>query len=242
MKKLLLLVMLSLSTLINAQSIGVGAVVSETYYKTQDSVTYAPIPLIDIKYKNFFIKNTEIGLRLEATDYITIGTMLNYNFSGVKAKDLKAPYNGINDRDQQYEAGAFVEFLNEGLSLRAAFYKDISDTSDGSYYTITARNKFHLSRTLIFTPHISYSVYDDKFADYYYGISSEEALRTGLTAQESKAGKKLNIGLTTTMVISRNLSLGILANYNKLSDEFKTDLIKEDTFFTGGVFIMYMWQ
>lgn len=243
MKKLLLLIIMSaMSVIMNAQSIGVGAIVSESYYKSKDDLNYAPIPLIDIEYGNFFIKNTELGLKVDTSDYLSVGAMINYNFSGVKAEDLEGVYSGIDDRDQQYEAGAFIEFKNETFSLKASFYTDISDTSDGSYYSISARNQIHLSRSLIITPYINYSIYDDKFVNYYYGISAEEATRTGLTAEEAFSGKKLNIGLTTTMVIDRNFSVGILANYNKLSDDFKTQLVKDETFFTGGVFLMYMWQ
>lgn len=242
MKKInILLCSIIISASLFAQTIGVGFGYGESHYKTKDDKKFGAMPIVDLQFGPVIIGTSGLGYRHQFSEELILDFLVRPNGMELKSGDLKSPYSGVDDRKGQYEAGISLTYAIDTFAIQGEIFTDITDKIKGENFAVNMSNDFMITEQLIFTPSIGYRMLDKKYMNYYYGISSAEATKTGLKAISPKAGSIISFTADLTYFYTENLAFGVTESYELLSDEFKTDIVKDDKFLSIGAFIIYNW-
>jgi len=141
--------------------------------------------------------------------------------------------NNKVDRMQQVdataEAGAFVGFNMDRFSAELSFAADVGSEYDG--YLVYLKGGYALpvndSFKLKFGAHVTYA--DSNYMDTYFGVSSKDAARSGLSRYNADGGLK-DWGLSLTGNYSINKSWGLMgsAGYSRLMNDAEDSPLVND--------------
>lgn len=108
---------------------------------------------------------------------------------------------GMERRDGSLEAGVAGTWVTRAITVSAAYYTDISGTSDGDSASLTLAHPFRLDERWRVTPSLSAEWLDTDVINYYYGVRLNEATATrpvyaGRSAVNLRAGVAMHYTLT----------------------------------------------
>ncbi|MGL6063477.1 MAG: MipA/OmpV family protein [Fusobacteriaceae bacterium] len=234
---------LTVSTVLMAEGnrIGVGAGVgySTKMFKLEESKANA-LPLLDIEYNDIYIKGLTIGYNLHKNDNFTMSLFLD-PMSGyaVKGKKMEAGYDKIEDRDTQAMFGAEVE-INTGVrDVRTSIsFQGGEEGGSGkwSLYRAFKAEKF------VIVPSVFVSYFTSDYTDYYFGVSSSEALKNKKInkSYDAEAATSVGVALAGEYNFNEKLSLMMFLGVERFSDEIKNSpIVENDVIFMGGLGAKY---
>lgn len=114
MKKLSLLLALLVSTATfaekereNSVDLGLGVFYRNSIYKEKDSNEVLPLPVVGVRYKNFYYEApVELGYRFYDTEDLTLTAYGRYNlFTGYKPKDMVEEFRDMDKRKDDLHLG-----------------------------------------------------------------------------------------------------------------------------------------
>jgi outer membrane scaffolding protein for murein synthesis (MipA/OmpV family) len=138
----------------------------------------------------------------------------------------------LDDRNAAVEVGGFggVTFKGltnpyDSLSVRLDAVKDVASAHESWVFTPTVEFGTPLSLTTFVGASLSADFVSDRYADYYFGIDADEALRTGLAAYRPDGGfKSWQAGLLVSQSLSGDLRRGLAlfgtGSYKRLRGDF----------------------
>lgn len=227
-------------------TVGVGAAVGPSYEGSDDYVFF-PVPAIQARIGGIEIQPRAAGLALnilpEAADskvsfQFGPAARLRFNRNRQIEDDV---VKLLGKRDMAVEVGPSAgvtvnQLLHEYDSLTASVdvLWDVAGAHDGMTIQPGITYFTPLSRGMAVAASVNAAHVDDDFADYYFSISGDEAVASGLAAYSATGGwKSLGAGLLGTVDLDGDLLNGgfsIIAagNYNRLLGEFKDSPIVAD--------------
>ena len=158
-------------------SIGVGAKVYSGPYSGQDGYV-EPLPLLNIEQGRFFVKGYTVGYHFYNHKRVSLALAGSYNREFLDVDDIndknKTLYYGIEDRDSATEFGFIGRFYSRVGLVEGTFFKDVSDTHDGTRSSLSISRPIPDTGKWTMVPSFYVNYYSEKFNNYYYGVSQEE--------------------------------------------------------------------
>ena len=214
--------------------------------RTNPLIQSDDIPIIvdlDIAWfgDHFFFDNGDLGLTFANNDTLTADIVGRFNsgrvffdrtdtrfvaFDATGAPLSAAVEFEVPDRDYAIELGA--ELLTDGRwgLLHLAAFHDVSDTHGG--YELVADYSFPWRNQRFFVqPSIGLSYISAAMNDYYFGVTQEEAAGV-ILPYEADAGINTHARLMFGYQLSKQWSLSLVAEVNRLNDEAAASPIVEE--------------
>ena len=164
------------------------------------------------------LKLSDIELGEDRSLSFALRTQL-FGFDGYKAKD--APIlNGMAQRKSGIFAGPSVKWSNPIVDVFGEWSFDASGNSKGQRINIGLERQFHVGERLMFTPGVTASWLDKKYADYYYGVRSAEA-RSGRPAYIADRTMNTEFSLRTDYLLDQHQAVFLQLGYTVLGSEIK---------------------
>lgn len=189
-------------------SLGLTAGWSSKFYKDVDqNKNDIVFPNIDYEAGRFWFHGLSIGYDLLQTPADSISLVGYYLPLSFKAHDSHSPaMRQLKDRRSTLMTG--IRYAHESLSIgkfETTLATDALGTSNGLYWSNAWSYPIQLDSFGI-EPAVGFNWNDRKFNKYYYGVSSEEAVRSGL--------RKYTPGESVTPYAEVNMNYMITENWN----------------------------
>lgn len=168
-------------------SLGLAAAWQSSPYKGHDD-SFLPIPLLNIEGERFYLHGPDLGVHLLKSDHQSLSFGLAYSglsFDGDDTDDARL--KKLESRDPS--ADAYLHYALRGDYGRAGLrlFHDILGKSGGA--AAEAYYKYPISLEAVnITPGAGLRWDSEDVLDYYYGVSANEARRSGLNEYTAEAG------------------------------------------------------
>lgn len=199
MKKLILfsLILSSISTFANQQTVGIAINSISTIYKGKKQIK--PLPLINLQYNDFFIKGTNFGYSLYSEPNFSFSAIINptygyFNGWAIKNSDMD---NGINisSRSTQIMAGFGSNFsFSENVFGHASYLFG----KHGSTGNIVVNKVYNINDSINIIPAIDFNFYQKNFTNYYVGVSEKEVKNSSKLDKTFKGKNAFSGGVSLT--------------------------------------------
>lgn len=157
--------------------IGFGAKFYSGPYAGQDGYVEA-YPTIDIELGRFFLKGLTTGYHFYNHKRVSLALAASYNREFLDVDEIndknKKLYYGIESRDPSTEIGFVGRFYSRVGLVEGTFFKDISDTHDGTRASLKISRPIPDTGNWTMVPSFFVNYYSEKFNNYYYGVTQEE--------------------------------------------------------------------
>jgi len=154
-----------------ALSLGAAGLYKESIYKGKNARVGA-FPLIDMKYKQFYIKGIEAGYNIKLFNNIYITPLVTYRFDGFSTKSDNL-LKGMDSRKDAVYGGARLAYKSGGHTIFNYYLYDISGVNNGFIENI-GYNYLYVSKPFIISPAMTYAYKSENYANYYYGVKDRE--------------------------------------------------------------------
>lgn len=204
----------------NTFSVGAGVGVVETPYKQYDS-DVMPIPVITYEGDDFWFRGIGGGYYLWNDDADKLSITAYYSPWQFKPKDSdNNQLRHLDRRKATMMAGlSYVHNTPYGF-LRTLLAGDVLDNSNGITWD-TAWLYAYRNGGLTVTPGIGVEWSSDNQNEYYYGVSTSEARRSGLNSYDPDSSWNPYLELSVSYRLTDSWSVYGTGRYTHLSDEIK---------------------
>ncbi|MBT2118094.1 MipA/OmpV family protein [Dyella sp. LX-66] len=182
-------------------TLGLGAVWSPSPYRDYNNKAW-PLPLVSYEGKSFYLRGATVGYRLLKTDSDELSIIASPMGNRFVHGDSDDPrLRRLSDRDISGTAGiAWRHTASWGL-LQASAQKEFTghgggNVFDASYSYPVIQGRFSL------IPSVGVTYTSGALNNYYYGIGSAEALRSGLPFYRAGGGSSPYAGVSANYNIS----------------------------------------
>lgn len=199
-------------------TLGVSTYVAFPAYKDYDAQVYV---LPDIHWENefFYVDGLSAGVNAWRADsqVLRIGlAWMPLYFDASKSDNWGV--SRLNDRDSSIAAQ--VQYILQGQYGRfdTKLLGDISGKSDGFLARAAYGYPFDVNNTTV-TPSFALTWASDNFADYYYGVSYREHLRSGLSSYKANSYVMPSASLSLATHITPNWTVHGIGTVNFIPNE-----------------------
>lgn len=165
-------------------SLGVNALVVNSAYDLEDSTKVVVLPGVFYDNNKFYARGAQAGAYIinDGTNQLAAYAQLAGN--QFDPDDANGALQGLEER--KWSAAAGVSYLRRtpigGLRLQIA--TDVLDRSGGNTARLTYLARITKDKLTVY-PSFGFEFYDDDYNNYYYGVSEDESVRTGVEAYKS---------------------------------------------------------
>ncbi|WP_158100630.1 MipA/OmpV family protein [Neiella marina] len=215
--------------------IGVGAAHSSKAYLGYDE-RQSVIPLIEYNNPHIYVEGFELGYKIIEDQQnrwsVFIGASSD-EFDASKSRKLRA----FDDRDMSAMLGTRYRHANSWGVIDAKVAFDVSDKSDGSMASVSYGYPVQATDNWMIMPRGFVKMMDSDYANYYYGVSEEEARTIGATAYQPGSAIKYGVELISTYQLNQDWQINAGARLQMLDSDLRdSPMVSDDneaTIFTG---------
>lgn len=202
----------------NKNKFQVGAAVGVTnHFFKGDSTTY-PIPVLDVRYDDFYIAGITMGYDMYSEDDFTMSLFVN-PFDGfpIKGSKLDHGYRTIDDRKPQVSIGVALSYnLNfYDMTALVAF----SGGERGVKGSARIIKPYRVTDNFILLPSFGASIYSSNYADYYFGIDSNELGGKITDTYSPDTAYSLGLSLAAEYYLNDKITLLAFLSADRFSSE-----------------------
>lgn len=206
--------------------LGLGVIAKQDAYKgIKRDTQVVPVLRFENEYVEFFGLGLEVklpNLKLGEDNQIKFGLVGEFDMSGFDAKDAKKTpiLAGMKDRKGGLWAGAKATWETDFISITAEMTADASGHSKGRKFSLGLEKEWHLGGNTMLIPYVTAHRLDDKYVDYYYGVSAAEAT-AGRAAYAGKGGLNMDVGLRALHQFDKHHSMLLDVGVTRLAKQIK---------------------
>ncbi|TKI08355.1 MipA/OmpV family protein [Martelella alba] len=201
-------------------SLGASAFRSTSPYKGGDE-RIKPFPVINYDGDSLYIRGLSAGYYLWKDQQNQLSLTVSYLPWGFKPDDDDYGYmKKLDERRSTAMAGISYRYSAEWGIVRGQYLGDILNNSNGFAADLAYLYPFHFQR-LTLLPGVGAGWASGKQNDYYFGVSSHEARRSGLEQYQADDGWSPYLEVTALYAVTDNWQAMLMARYTRLSDEVK---------------------
>jgi outer membrane protein len=208
---------------------GAGMVWIRSPYKGHDDY-YIPFPSLQLETKYFFIKELKLGFYLYRDDAeeheLTLGITPGFTvFDPDKTSDFKLSF--LDKR--KMAADVYLQYIRRFRygTVGAKLYMDVLGNADGFGADVFYKLPVFINEFTI-TPGIGLSYLSGDRTDYYYGISTAEAVRSGLPYYHADFSISPYVSLEASYLTENGWNIFANAQYTFLSNEITDSPMIQD--------------
>lgn len=190
-----------------------------------DVDTFDLVPLYLYEGRYLYAHGTEFGAHLFRNDTFAVSALARYRFTRVEPGDdpLLA---GLEEREQTLDGGIAAQVRGGWGQLQAEWLTDLLGRHEGQEANLTYRYRWDLGE-LMLSPFVTYTWQDSNLANYYYGVSPEEA-GPGLPAYLPGASQHFSYGLNAWYNLSDHVFLFGNAGFTTFDSAVQNSPLMED--------------
>lgn len=222
-------------------ALGGGIRLGRNIYLSDDSTDERQqdlVPLYLYEGKYFFARGISGGVHVVRREAFEFNLLAQYRFNRLESSRAEG-LDGIETRRQTVDAGVEFQVRGGWGEFQVRWLGDTLDRHAGQTASALYRYRFDRGR-LAFSPFVSYSLWDAKLSDYYYGVSAAEAT---LDRPEYSPGQSswFGIGLNAYWWLSDNAALFANIGFGSPSSDINNSpIVEEDAIsstFIGGTYV-----
>jgi len=196
------------------------------------------VPLYLYEGRWLFAHGTAGGVHFLKKDHFSFSAVAQYRFQGLDpARD--SFYEGLEKRHQTVDAGFSAKFFGGWGMIDLQWVTDILNNHNGQEGQISYRYA-HRRGSWLFSPFISWRYQNDKLANYYFGVSAEEA-RPDLPEYQVGGAQFLSFGLNTSYALTERIVLFGNVGFGGFDTAIENSPLVDDprvtTAFVGGSYM-----
>lgn len=202
-------------------SAGVVGALGASPYKGDD-LKYIAFPYVSFDSEYFFLSFPSAGVHLLKSDFLKLDAKVEYMFLKFKPKDNDHDYmKRLDSRRPTLVAGLEGEVPIMSGALKASIVVDVLDESNSVLGAVSYAYPFHVSEKLILTPKAGVIWANKKHNNYYFGVSHEESLKSGLRGYSTDDSWSFFAGGRMTVPVTKKFNFNLEAEYLFLPSEVK---------------------
>lgn len=179
-------------------TVGLGVGFGSSPYRNYDRKA-TPWPMIRYEGERFYIQDLSVGLKLYDQEGLSASVFLAYDPHSFDSGDTSnAQLKRLNDRDEGVLVGGRLSYGSQVGVFSASLAGDVSGHSQGLIGRLGYHYTLDFGRFSL-TPHAGVYWHSEKYNDYYYGVSSREAARSGLSAYSADSAFSPFAGLSASL-------------------------------------------
>lgn len=217
-------------------SLGLGAFWAQSPYKGGDNRTY-PLPLVNYQTDQFFIHGLEAGYYLWAGQQDQFSIIATSSFQ--QFKPSKTDDQQLKQLDKRritlMMGGEWTHIAQWGV-FKTALTGDVLNESNGLMWDTNWHYPLQYGQ-LSLLPGLGVTWQSAHQTDYYYGVSANEAQRSGLDSYDADDSWTPYVDITATYSIDSQWSVMAGGRYAKLTSKIKNspmvDASSEAMLWTG---------
>ncbi len=231
-------------------AVGLGAVAVPDY-EGSDEYVARPLPIARAQkghqYGQLF--GLKLTSNLIAHPNFRLGPVVNYR--GKRDDVDNSQVDDMEDVDAAVELGAQVGYdhkLDGGvIGVEVEWVHDVADGHDGWLLTPEIHYRRRLAESWKLNLAASTTYASDNYMESYFGVSSSDSARSGLSTFSADAGfKDVSVNLALSYGFNEHWDLGILGSWKRLLDDAAdspvTDDVGDENQFIAGLFVTYSWS
>lgn len=193
--------------------LGIGVSVAERPYTNMSNKTVVFPNFLYIS-EHIRVAVDAIDLKLASQDQWTFALRVRYSLlDGYKSGD--APIlSGMNERSGGGWMGGAITLKTDFAKITLEALGDVSGKSNGRQAALKFERDFR-SGSFMLTPHAAIRYADNKYVNYYFGVTSSEAT-TYRSTYEGTSTVNYQIGLRTSYTFDRKQTVFLEANSTAL--------------------------
>ena len=195
-------------------TLGAGALVAPEY-EGADSYEPGFLPVIEASWRDtVFVGTDGAWVAYPVTEWMRLGPLVSYDAG--RDEDDSSDLRGLGDVDPAATLGAILQLDLGPVALEATFARAVS-SHEGWLGTLSLGRDIPLSSRLNLNLAAETSFADDDYMDAFFGISPQQASRSGLRSFDAGGGLK-SVGVTAQMdyALSDNWSVFGATSYARL--------------------------
>lgn len=190
-------------------------------YKSYDSIN-GVWSMVGYNHGKFYVRGTEAGFTVWEKGPHQIATSLTYNNFEFNPKDTSnRRLQELDKRKSTVMLDVNYLYTSPGGVFKAKTSWDILGRSDGFLADVSYRYPLALKKDFKVYSGIGVEWANKNYHDYYYGVSNQEALRSGLSPYKAGSGFTPYLVLEARYDVSKSLSFFAAGRLNFLSEEIK---------------------
>jgi len=164
-------------------------------------------PILDVRYKNLWIRRGTIGITAFENDIFSVSPIVNLGLGGggYSADDADSGstlYDGLEERESATEAGVQLDFELSEIDWGVSYVTDVSSTHKGSIFGASVSYDYELMNdSFMLTPSLDLEWVSQEYNQYYYGITAKQA---NAERDIYSADSGVNIGLSLLGIYKLN--------------------------------------
>lgn len=203
----------------SAWSVGVGAILPlDPYIGSQDDTRL--FPTVNYEGKTLFLRGSLAGAKLLQRDNDSFSAQLQLGQQYFKADDEDYAIEDLKSRKASVLLGLRYDHRAEWGVVRAIVSVDVGGNSKGGLGELAYGYPIQAGG-LSLVPTIGVEATNEKYNGYYYGISSDEAVLTGLDTYRSKASVSAFVELVVNYPFNQNWHSFLTARVTDVTREVK---------------------
>jgi len=222
-------------------SLGVATIISDDAYRSQENTSFA-VPALSYESQNWYFRGIELGLRPQWLRANNLTFTLNFNPSSYDPDENADPQLAqLDKRDNRFDMG--LRYQRKALKgdISAELTANARDLGTG--YTGRLSYGYGLSEQPFIwqlTPNIGVSYLSDDLANSKYGITEQEALRSGLPYYQPNAAINLDLGMNGYFRINEKWTVAGFYRFELLDYKLSSSpMVAEDYNQTILLFLTY---
>ena len=191
--------------------------VSRPLYEGADENEIDFLPLIDITLGKSFFVNVEkgLGVYLMKNRVLEFGTSVGYYERRLERDSTKL--TGLGDIDSGIDGRIFAKINIYDYSLSFQLQSDLSENHDGTLLIVGAGYSYGQHTDVNWNLTATMTFVNTNYMDTYFGVTSAQSSRSGITAYNTKGGlKDLAINSIISRDFDRHWSLKGVVGYKRL--------------------------
>jgi MipA family protein len=197
-----------------------------------------PLMIANVGWKGMNLEVRGLGARVDllGDSRIQVGPAFNFRGNRNSDKDGSGRVKLLNDVDSSIEVGGYVGYRFGGnqygqgeVAFDLTVTKDVGDGHDGLLGTAQVSYAAYRSQKFFLNVDAQTTFADKKYMRAFFGVTPEEATRSGLAAYRPDSGiRDVGAGLTAGYQFNRRWGLIARAGANHyISDSKDSPIVKE---------------
>ena len=202
---------------------GLAVAAGQNPYKDYDTMVM-PIPVIQYQKDRFYFDSFKVGVNVvnqESTKVDIHTSYLPLEFKGSKTDDKQL--KKLDRRKSTLLSGAGIshQFSQQKTTVKASLSADILDNSNTVLGEVALNHHFQITEKAVVIPTIGVLWANKKHNTYYYGVSSKESTKTGISQYKADSSAHPYLGIHLHYGLKENIALFASGRVDFLSDQVK---------------------
>ncbi len=220
-------------------TLGLGVNYSDEGYVEYDS-EFLPMPLISYESKYVSIDGTSIAGNIVNNKKHLLSAIVSYDEMSFDPDNARGVYKYLGERKGSILAGGAYTFTwSEMIPISIEVQTDIANRHNGTKAEAAISAPVSVGKILVI-PTTGVEWRSDKYNQYYYGVSSAEAAKTGLAAYHPEQSIQPFIDVACIYSFTENWAImaNLLTKYN-VDEIYDSPMVDKEFAYSSALILSY---